>query len=178
MGLALIVLAIAGSLEMQHLEKVSYQRLGPDYSILADVAFVTGAVFMAYGVATAPFDENPTKSKSFVLEAWFSSWVRNPLERSPTPPRVESEARCVSSIASKAGLSGKTTRRALVILKRAEENGVSTDKEPMGLAAAALYVACILEGEDKTQKDLAAAAGVTEVTLRNRFKILRDAVGI
>ncbi len=48
----------------------------------------------------------------------------------------------------------------------------------MGLAASALYVSCTLEGEDKTQRDVAEAAGVTEVTIRNRYKGLRSALGI
>ena len=43
----------------------------------------------------------------------------------------------------------------------------------MGLAAAALYVACVMNGENKTQKDVAEAAGVTEVTIRNRYKGLK-----
>jgi len=43
----------------------------------------------------------------------------------------------------------------------------------MGLAAAALYIACKQAGEKKTQKDIADAAGVTEVTVRNRFKNLK-----
>ena len=177
LGFVLIVLAIAGSLETQRLEKVSFQRLGPDYSVLADVTFLVGAVFMAYGVVAAPY-ESQTKPKPFTLKRWFSSWVRNPLGRPRSPPRVYSETQCVSRIASKAGLSEKTKSRALVILKRAEEGGISAGKDTMGLAAAALYVACILEGEDKTQKDLAEAAGVTEVTIRNRFKGLRDSEGI
>ena len=44
----------------------------------------------------------------------------------------------------------------------------------MGLAAASLYLACIKLGEDKTQRVIAEAAGVTEVTIRNRFKGLKD----
>jgi transcription initiation factor TFIIB len=46
----------------------------------------------------------------------------------------------------------------------------------MGLAAAALYVACVLEGEKKTQKEIAEVANVTEVTVRNRYKGLKDAL--
>ena len=91
---------------------------------------------------------------------------------------VVDPTKCVSRIASKAGLAEKTKRRALEILKRAKETRISAGKDPMGLAAAALYVACTLEGEDKTQKDVAEAAGVTEVTIRNRYKGLRSALGI
>ncbi|MDG6903056.1 MAG: transcription initiation factor IIB, partial [Nitrososphaerota archaeon] len=91
---------------------------------------------------------------------------------------VVDPTKCISRIASKAQLTEKTKRRALEILKRAEETRISAGKDPMGLAAAALYVACTLEGEDKTQKDVAEAAGVTEVTIRNRYKGLRSALGI
>ena len=48
----------------------------------------------------------------------------------------------------------------------------------MGLCASALYVACTLEGENITQRDVAQAASVTEVTIRNRYKGLRLALGI
>lgn len=84
--------------------------------------------------------------------------------------------KCVSRITSMAKLSEKTKRRALEILKKAEEMKTSAGKDPMGLAAAALYVACVLEGENKTQKDIAEAAGVTEVTIRNRYKGLKAAL--
>jgi transcription initiation factor TFIIB len=72
--------------------------------------------------------------------------------------------KCVSRIASKAELSEKTKREAARILRTAEENKISAGKDPMGLAAAALYVACVSNGENKTQRDVAEAAGVTEVT--------------
>jgi transcription initiation factor TFIIB len=87
-------------------------------------------------------------------------------------------ARCVSAVASRARMSEATQRRAREILIMAREARISAGKDPMGLAASALYVACTLAGEDKTQKDVAEAAGVTEVTIRNRYKGLRQALGI
>ena len=48
----------------------------------------------------------------------------------------------------------------------------------MGFAAAALYVACVTNGENKTQRDVAEAAGVTEVTIRNRYKGLKLALNL
>ena len=89
---------------------------------------------------------------------------------------VVDPTKCVSRIASKAGLSEKTKRSALAILHKAEATRTSAGKDPMGLAAAALYVACVMEGESKTQKDVAEAAGVTEVTIRNRYKGLKAAL--
>jgi len=43
----------------------------------------------------------------------------------------------------------------------------------MGLAAAALYMSCVKNGEGMTQRDIAEAGNVTEVTIRNRYKGLR-----
>ncbi len=91
---------------------------------------------------------------------------------------VADASRCISGIASRAGMSEKTQRRAREILFRAKQTGISAGKDPMGMAASALYVACMLEGEEKTQKDVADAAKVTEVTIRNRYKGLREALGI
>ena len=91
---------------------------------------------------------------------------------------VVDPAKCMTKIASRANVSEKTQRRALQILSRAEEARISAGKDPMGLAASALYVACTLEGEDVTQRDVASAAGVTEVTIRNRYKGLKTSLGI
>ena len=81
--------------------------------------------------------------------------------------------KCISRIASNADLSEKTKRKATQILQIADEKKILAGKDPMGLAAAALYVACVMYGESKTQRDVAEAAGVTEVTIRNRYKNLK-----
>ena len=91
---------------------------------------------------------------------------------------VVSPIKCIARIASKANLSEKTKREATKILQKAEEVKISAGKDPMGLAAAALYVACVTNGESKTQRDVAEAAGVTEVTIRNRYKGLKIALDL
>ena len=79
----------------------------------------------------------------------------------------------VSKIGEITGISGQTQGLAIKILKEAKRKRAASGKDPMGLAAAALYIACIQYDEKKTQKDIAEAAGVTEVTVRNRYKILK-----
>ena len=85
---------------------------------------------------------------------------------------------CLSRIASKAGLSEKVKRGALTILKNANEMEITASKNPMAVAAAALYLSCEMSGENITQKVIALAAGVTEVTIRNRCKGLRESLKI
>ena len=79
----------------------------------------------------------------------------------------------VSKIAEKNGISGKTQGAAITILAEAKRKRFAAGKDPMGLAAAALYIACLQHNEKITQKDIAEAAGVTEVTVRNRYKSLK-----
>jgi transcription initiation factor TFIIB len=79
----------------------------------------------------------------------------------------------VSKIAEKNGVSGKTQGVAIAILRDARLKRVSAGKDPMGMAAAALYIACLQHNEKITQKDIADASGVTEVTVRNRYKALK-----
>jgi len=91
---------------------------------------------------------------------------------------VPDPAKSVAKIASRVNAGERTRRRALEILAEARSLGVAAGKDPVGLAASALYVASTLSGEGKTQRDIAQAAGVTEVTIRNRYKNLRTALGI
>ena len=79
----------------------------------------------------------------------------------------------VSRIASNAGLGEKTKREAISILNEAKRTYITAGKDPMGIAAAALYLACISTGEVKSQKLISNASGVTEVTIRNRCAGLR-----
>jgi transcription initiation factor TFIIB len=84
----------------------------------------------------------------------------------------------VSKIAERTGISGKTQGLAIGILREARRKRAAAGKDPMGLAAAALYIACLKNNEKKTQKEIAEAAGVTEVTVRNRYKTLKRQLGI
>ena len=82
--------------------------------------------------------------------------------------------KCISRVANKANLTENTKRQAICIMKEVLENQISTGKDPMGIAASVLYISCLKTGEDKTQAHIAKASGVTEVTIRNRYKELKN----
>ncbi len=82
---------------------------------------------------------------------------------------------CISRISCKLQISEKTKRYAIRVLKEAQKCKESAGKDPMGLAATALYLSCVQNGVSVTQRDLAEAADVTEVTIRNRYKGLKSA---
>ena len=80
----------------------------------------------------------------------------------------------ISRFASILHLSPKSQNEALKILKKADTSELTSGRGPAGIAAAALYVAALLNDEKKTQREVADVAGITEVTIRNRYKELID----
>ncbi len=82
--------------------------------------------------------------------------------------------KCIAKIANKANLSEKTKRMAIEVMKDLVNTQLPAGKRPMSLAATILYLSCLRNDEAVTQKELAEAAGVTEVTMRNRIKDLKS----
>jgi transcription initiation factor TFIIB len=76
------------------------------------------------------------------------------------------------------GLSERVQVKAVDVLDDAAKYDVTSGKGPIGVAAAALYIAAVLSGEKKTQREVADVIGVTEVTIRNRYKEMVDSLGI
>lgn len=86
--------------------------------------------------------------------------------------RVSSPTNFIPRFCAELNLSGRTQNRAAELLKLAKKYRITAGKAPTGLAGAALYVAAIQEGERRTQKEISHTAGVTEATIRNRYKEL------
>ena len=82
--------------------------------------------------------------------------------------------KCIVKVANKAVLNEKTKRHAIDVMSKVTKKEISAGKNPMGLAPTVLYISCIKTGEHRTQKDIAQAAGITDVTLRNGFKDIQD----
>ena len=87
-------------------------------------------------------------------------------------PIIDS-TKCIIKISNAANLNEKTKRKAIDIMYDLNRKEVPAGKDPMGIAATALYIACLHTGEKRTQTDIAQAAGVTEVTLRNRYRQIK-----
>ncbi len=79
---------------------------------------------------------------------------------------------------SELGLSGEVQSKAIELLKEATKKGLTSGRGPTGVAAAAIYIASVLSGERRTQRDVADVARVTEVTVRNRYKELCEKLGL
>ena len=87
-------------------------------------------------------------------------------------PQVEPE-QYVASFASAFAVDQKLVRMAYSVIRRGKRNGLVVGKDPRGLAAAALYVACLSDETHPSQDALAKFAGVSTFTLRKSVQLLR-----
>ncbi len=91
----------------------------------------------------------------------------------PTTPRDY-----ISRFISELKLSSDVQAKTLDIIREATNKELTSGRGPTGIAAASLYIASVLCGERRTQREVADVAGVTEVTIRNRYKELSDKLDI
>ncbi|MBI5061693.1 MAG: transcription initiation factor IIB [Candidatus Aenigmarchaeota archaeon] len=90
-----------------------------------------------------------------------------------TNPRL-----CIARFVNDLRLSGETQNKAVEILNHAIEKKLISGRGPIGVAAASVYIASVMTGERRTQKEVADIAGVTEVTIRNRYRELIKFLGL
>ncbi|WP_306060366.1 transcription initiation factor IIB [Natronococcus wangiae] len=95
------------------------------------------------------------------------------LELKPVDPKGY-----VPRFCSELGASEEVQVKAKEIIDVSAEQGLLSGKSPTGYAAAAIYAASLLCNEKQTQRDIAAVAQVTEVTIRNRYQEQMEAMGI
>ena len=84
----------------------------------------------------------------------------------------------LSRFCSKLKLSKMTQEKANEVIEKAAEKELSSGKSPSGVAAAAIYIAAIICEEKRTQAEVAEVSGVTEVTIRNNYKVIADKLNI
>ncbi|QLH02706.1 transcription factor TFIIB [Nitrosopumilus cobalaminigenes] len=83
----------------------------------------------------------------------------------------------VTRVSKAVGLTEKTERLAFKILGHASKKKVSTSKNPMAMAAAAINLASVINHEKITQLKISKASGISAVTIRDRSKEIKEKVG-
>ena len=91
---------------------------------------------------------------------------------------VMSAVQCVARIGNNLGISEKTKRYAIKIINEYQKSGDIAGKSPTGIAATAIYLASVKMNERFSQKEVADAANITEVTIRNRGDSIKKVLNI
>jgi transcription initiation factor TFIIB len=107
------------------------------------------------------------KSKTKLAARYYRTMV---MEMGTIKAPVLTMDRYISKIANMTQTEVRVERLALEIAEKTKDNSISDGKSPNGIAAAYLYVASVLLGQNVLQRDVSSIAGVTEVTIRNRCK--------
>ncbi len=150
--------------------KLIIRRLARSRSI---DAMVGASIYAACRLRSAPRSLEEISRHSRVTKKKIGQHYRLLVEKLGLRMPISEPANYVPRFITQLGLPGKVQRRVLEILEDAKkQRSLITGRDPRGLAAAAIYIASILEDSRVTQRDIAMAAGVTEVTVRNRYKEL------
>jgi transcription initiation factor TFIIB len=107
------------------------------------------------------------KSKTKLAARYYRTMV---MEMGQLTAPVVTMDKYISKIANVTQTEVRVERLALEIAEKTKDSSISDGKAPNGIAAAYLYVASVLLGQNVLQRDVSSVAGVTEVTIRNRCK--------
>jgi transcription initiation factor TFIIB len=133
-------------------------------------AIASGCLYAACRLNEYPrtFEEIATVSKLDQGKVRMGYKVLNRELELPVPPAGPEQY--LPQIASETGVSNETERRARTLLEDALGDTVAKSCNPAGAAAGALYVAGQETGELLTQAEIADAADVSKVTVRERYR--------
>ena len=93
-----------------------------------------------------------------------------------TAPKEASQF--IGQFCSKLQLKAEVESSAISMFDKVKAMELDSGRGPTGLAAALIYIAALMAGQRRTQRDIADVSGVTEVTIRNRYKELASALDI
>jgi transcription initiation factor TFIIB len=84
----------------------------------------------------------------------------------------------IVKVANNLNFDEKIKRKALELMELAQKKNLVVGKDPISMAASIIYLVNLSETKPRTQAEIAKAAGVTEVTVRNRSKELRKKLDV
>jgi len=107
------------------------------------------------------------KSKTKLASRYYRTLV---MELPTVTTSIVTMDKYISKIANMTNTDTRVERLSLEIAEKTKDRSIADGKAPNGIAAAYLYIASILLGQNVLQRDISTVSGVTEVTIRNRCK--------
>ena len=112
------------------------------------------------------------KSKTKLASRYYRTLV---MELGTNTAPIVTMDKYISKIANMTKTDTRVERLSLEIAEKTKDRNIADGKAPNGIAAAYLYIASILLGQNIIQRDMSSVSGVTEVTIRNRCKEILSA---
>ena len=140
-------------------------------------AIATAALYAATRAAGAPRTIDEVAAVSRIDRTEFTRAYRHVVRELGLEIVLAGPAQYLPRYISELDLSGETERRARELLRAGKEAGIHTGRNPVGLAAAAIYAGATLTNETLTQETVPDATDISTVTIRTRYKQLLEADG-
>ena len=141
-------------------------------------AIVAASLYIAYRLTKTPRNLREISKASLVSNKTVSRCYRILLRELEIHVPIVDPTTFLSKIAEKTAISGQTQGLAAKIIQEAKEKRILAGKDPIVMATAALYLACKQLGEKITLKDIANASGVSDVSVRNRYRTLKTQLNL
>ena len=140
-------------------------------------AIATAALYAATKAAGAPRTIDEVAAVSRIDRTEFTRAYRHVVRELGLEIVLAGPAQYLPRYISELDLSGETERRARELLRAGKELGIHSGRNPVGLAAAAIYAGATLTNETLTQETVPDATDISTVTIRTRYKQLLEADG-
>lgn len=141
-------------------------------------AFVAASIYAACRLNKTPRPLKTVTDESKRNQKEVSQTYRLLLEKLCLKPPIDKPYKYIPELANSLGVSRQTELLAVKLLRDADKTKTIVGKDPRGVAAAVIYLACEVRGEKIIQSEVAKVAETTGVTLRNRYRGLKEALNI
>lgn len=131
--------------------------------------FVTASVYAACRINKIPRSINEVACASSQTEHNLRYHYMILIRTLGLKPPIDGPTKFIASLCVRLNLSGNVEKQSLSLLRRASDNRLVMGKNPRGVAAAIVYLACKECDVNITQDEVAKAANTSEVTMRKRY---------
>jgi transcription initiation factor TFIIB len=141
-------------------------------------ALIAACIYAACRLREIPRSLTEIANHSRISESKISRHYRFLVRKLNLKMPIPDPANHLPRIISALDMPATVQEQAMEILEKAKKVRLTTGRNPKGIAAAVTYIASILTGNRATQREISSVAGVTEVTLRKRYKEMVRELGI
>ena len=141
------------------------------------VGMICATVYIACRLTNTPRTIHDVSRAGNIKRKQLQSICRFLLRELDMYPESYSPTEFVTRISNESDVSEKTRRCAIDMLVKSEKIGITTSKNPMAMAAAALYLSALKNQEKVSQIKISKISGISSVTIRDRAKEIRNSLG-
>ncbi|MCH9658521.1 transcription factor TFIIB [archaeon] len=137
---------------------------------------ICATTYIACRITNTPRTVQDVADAGNIKRKQLQSIYRFLLQELEIYPDSYNPAEFVTRISNECNVSEKTKRQALDVLFKSEKLGITTSKNPMAMAAAALYISALQNQEKISQIKISKVSGISSVTIRDRAKEIKNSL--